>query len=163
MRRIRTVTKVLSMFIVFALISSINASIVQQILVRIDQLETLPINLLSPQTVSGLFNISAIESNATIDFWVTNPSGKTILDIETAPNGQNFTFTASSDGIYVLNFKNHLQHDENISLDYSVSSPPYRILGLDPLFFAGTILEAVIVLAIIGYVIYRVRARRRKS
>jgi hypothetical protein len=163
MRSIRTVIKVLSVFLVLALISSGHASIVERILVHSGQLETLPINLLSPQVVSGSFNISAIENNATVDFWVINPNGKTILDAETAANGQNFTFTAVTDGKYVLNFKNHLQYDENISLDYSVSSPPSRIMGVDPLFFVGTILEAVIVLAIVAYFIYRIRAGRRKS
>jgi emp24/gp25L/p24 family/GOLD len=149
---------------VFApMFSSVNALTVEHILVRSGQLETLTINLLAPQTVTGSFNVSGTERNSTVDFWVRDPDGATILDAETAANGENFTFTANSDGEYVLNFKNHLAFDENVDLEYSVSSPPVRILGLDPITFSGVVIEIAVALAIVGFVIYRTHSRRRST
>jgi hypothetical protein len=143
--------------------SSVNALTVEHILVPSNQLETLTINLLAPQTVTGSVNISETEQNSTIDFWVRNPNGATILDAETAANGENFTFTAVSDGEYVLNFKNHLAYNENVDVEYSVSTPPVRILGLDPINFIGIIIEIAAVLAIAGFVVYRTHAKRRTT
>lgn len=96
----------LSTVLIFAsLFSLVNASTVEHLLVGSGQQETVPINLLAPQTVTGSLNISGIERNDTVNFWVRTPNGATILDAETTANGKNFTFTASSDGEYVLNFK----------------------------------------------------------
>jgi len=142
--------------------SPASALTVEHILVRSGQLETLTINLLAPQTVTGSFNVSGTGRNDTVDFWVRDPNGATILDAETAANGENFTFTANSDGEYVLNYKNHLAYDENVDLEYSASSPPIRILGFDPIVFSSGI-AMVAVFAILGFLAYRTHAKRRTT
>lgn len=141
--------------------TSTPATNVEHLLVVSGQQVAVPISLQAPQTVTGSFNISGTILNDTVDFWVGNPKGATILDAETAPNGKIFTFTASNDGEYVLNFKNHLEYNEKIDLEYSLSSAPLRILGLDTLTFVGVLIEIVLVLAIAGYLLYKTQTRHK--
>lgn len=148
--------------VVVTMVSLVDALTVEHVLVGSGQVETLAIKLLAPQTVTGSLNVSGSGLNVTVDFWVSSPSGVTILDAETAASGKNFVFTASSDGNYVLNFKNHLAFDESVDLEYSVSSPPARILGLDLVSFVGVIVEVVVALVVVGFVFYRFYFRRRR-
>lgn len=146
--------------IVFAsMFSLVNASTIEHVLVRSGQQETLTINLQPKQTVTGSFNISGVGRDDMVDFWVRDPNGAIILNSGTVADGENFTFTASSDGEYVLNFQNNVEYNKNVDLEYSVSSPP--ILGFDPVVFSVIVIAIGIVLAIVGFAVYRNHAKRR--
>ena len=153
------ITFLTSMMIFASTLSLVNASTVEHIFVRSGQQETLTINLQAKQTVTGSFNVSGAGRDDMVDFWVRDPNGAIILNSGTVSNGADFTFTASSDGEYVLNFQNNVEYNKSIDLKYSVSSPP--ILGFDPIVFSGIAIAVGVVLAIVGFTVYKNRARRR--
>jgi hypothetical protein len=146
------------MILFASIFSLVNASTVEHIRVRIGEQMTLTINLQARQTVTGSFNISGSGRDDMVDFWVRDPLGVITLNSGTVSNGENFTFTANSDGEYVLNFQNNVEYNKNVDLEYSVSSPP--ILGFDPLVFGGIVIVIGAVLVIVGFGVYRNHTKR---
>ena len=104
-----------------SMLSLVNASTVESILVRDGEQETLTISLQANQKVVGAFNISGSREDL-IDFWVRDPTGNIILDSGTVANGENFTFTANTDGKYILNFENNLSYNKYVDLEYDIET-----------------------------------------
>ena len=159
MRAILIITFFASMIIFASMFSLVNALTVEHIYFRggVEQ-KALTINLQARQTVIGSFNISGYRQNDMVDFWVRDPLGTIILNSGTVSHGENFTFTASSDGEYVLNFQCNVGTRTTVDLEYSVGSSP--ILGIDPVVFSGIAIAIGVVLAIVGFGVYRNRAKR---
>jgi hypothetical protein len=163
MRSITVGIAVLSIVLILApIFSLVNALTVENFLVDSGENETLTINLQAKQTVTGSFSITGLGSALapnTIDFWVRDLNGVIILNSSTVSDGENFTFTASSEGEYILNFLNDFGYRMHIDLEFSASSPP--ILGFDLIVFSVIIVVIGVVLAIVGFAVYRNRAKRR--
>jgi len=140
-----------------------NASSIEQTHVNSGAISTIALNLQSKQRVTGSFNISSGNSrDKNIDFSVRDPLGAIILDSGRVVRGENFSFTAENDGEYTLTFDNSFSGTrKNIQLEYDVSSPP--ILGFDPIVFSGIVIATGVVLAIIGFAVYRNQAKRRTT
>ncbi len=105
--------------------SLVNASTIGNLLIKSGQQETLTITLQPMQTVTGNFNVTGLGSALapnTIDFWVRDPKGAIILNSGTVLDGENFTFTASSEGEYILNFQNNAGYRMYIVYEYSTRS-----------------------------------------
>lgn len=146
---------------VFAqMFSLVNASTLEHVSVRSGQQGTLTINLQAMQTVTGSFNVSG-GTPRMIDFWVRDPDGVIILNSGTVSNSESFSFTASSNGEYILNFQNNVQSTKTIYLEYSVSPPP--ILEFDPLVSSDIVIAMGVVLAIVGFAFYRKSHARRTN
>jgi hypothetical protein len=165
MRNIAIRIIVISIVLIFApMFSLVNASTVGNLLIESGQQETLTINLQAKQIVTGSFNVtglgSALAPNA-IDFWVIDPNGAMILNSGTVLDGENFTFTASSEGEYILNFQNNAGYRMYVVYEYSEGSTP--IPEFDPLVFSGWVIIIVAVSAIIGFVVYGTYAKRRAT
>lgn len=165
------VTFLASMMIFASILSLTNASTVKHVSlsVRDGEIGTITINLQAKQTVTGAFNVTEIHRDMSIDFWVRDPNGAIILNSGTVVRGENFTFTATNEGEYVLNFDNrHYDYFKTVELEFSVSSPsiidlPTQILGVDPLVFISIAIAIGAVVAIVGVAVYRTHAKRRTS
>ena len=117
----RMIAIILIIMVLGSMLSMVNASTVESILVRDGKQETLTISLQANQKIVGEFNISGSREDL-IDFWVRDPTGNIILDSGTVANGENFTFTANIDGEYTLNFENNLSYNKYIDLKYDIET-----------------------------------------
>lgn len=147
-----------------SMFSLVNASTVESIFVRDDgEIETITMTLQANQKVIGAFNISGAREDI-VDFWVRDPAGAIILDSGTVVDGENFTFTANSDGEYTLSFQNNGDYTKYIDLEYDIESGflPNPSDSTDVLIWV--ILGAVIIiLVLVGTGVYVLFRRNRNK
>ena len=105
--------------------------------------ETLTFNMSYGKIFAGiLWNCSTYEKS--IDFWVTDPNGDTILNLgRVSEKSKRFEFMAFQDGIYTLHFDNSFssQTTKNIDLMYEIIPDPLPLL---PIIFAGIIVGLIL-------------------
>lgn len=159
----KLISVILICLVCSSMFSMVKATTVENILVRDGEQETLTITLQANQKVIGEFNITGSREDL-IDFWVRDPNGNIVLDSGTVANGENFTFTANTDGEYVLNFKNNLSYNKYIDLEYDIESgflPNFPNLSNELIWI---ILGAVIIgLVLIGVGIFIVFRRKKNK
>jgi len=136
-----------------------NAAIAEDTYAGPNITATITIDLQSGQIVSGSFNV--LGGNMGVDFWVRDPTGTIILNAGIVYHEGSFAFTAANNGAYVLSFHNRFSSGRSIHAVYDVSPPP--LFGIDPVIFMAMILVVGAVLAILMFIFYRGRARRRTN
>lgn len=147
---------ILSLTVAFSLA---NASSVETVQVGPLSQQTLIFNLDSGQKFSGSLSISGGSGND-IDFWVTDPTGTTILNLGRVSQGTSFDFTAQASGAYTFYFDNSfsLLTTKTVSLTYDIGLP--SVLGID--FWQFLIIAIVVIILLIVIVAMAVSLSRRK-
>jgi hypothetical protein len=147
---------ILSLSIAFSLV---NASSVQTVQVAPLSQETLVFNLDSGQQFTGSLSISGGSGND-INFWITDPTGATILNLGRVSQGRSFDFTAQASGAYTFYFDNSfsLLSTKTVSLTYDIGLP--SVLGIN--FWQFLIIASVVIILLIVIVALAVSLSRRK-
>ena len=122
--------------ILFLIVSPFIAYAIQTRTIQIDALSKsyLIVNLTKGQSFSGSLSI---EGGSDMHFYVTDPSGETVLGLFEVSNGREFIFTAEKDGVYRLTFDNSISsiNQKIVNFSYSFSAPlilSFELIILDP-------------------------------
>lgn len=116
-------------------------------------------NLDDGDKFSGSLSISGGSGND-INFWVTDPSGNTIVNSGRVSQGTSFEFTAQRNGAYTLHLDNGFSvfSSKIVSLSYDVESP---ILPNPSNSLVWVVAGAIIIgLGLIGLAVYLSLRRR---
>ena len=160
MKKINAVILIIT--VLSSMFSSATASTVKSVYVRSGEQETITINLQAKQKVIGAFNISGSREDL-IDFWVRDPTGAIVLDSGTVADGENFTFTANSNGEYTLNFENNVAYTKFINLEYDIESEILPNLSNSDVLICIVIGAVAVGLLLTGIGIYVMLRRNRNK
>ncbi len=96
---------------------------IESIKVEPSQIQTRTFDLSKGTEIKGSFSVAGAIND--INFWVTDPSGNTIVPKTSVQSFTSFDFTASSDGTYTLNFDNSMstESEKLITLSYDIIKP----------------------------------------
>ena len=131
--------------------------------------QTIKVNLNQGDSIAGAFSVSG-GTGTGVDFTVIDPSGKQLLNYNWT-SGASFSFSASSTGMYLLNFDNSFcscYGGKNVTLSYSIDDKtvqqsiqdsPYKGFPTTP---TALVLSVAIVISILAVAILRGH-RRQKS
>lgn len=135
------------MFFMLSLISSCFAAEVETITVEPSHYKLLIFNLNPGDKFSGSLSITG-GANDDIDFWITGPSGGTVLNLGRVYEGTSFEFTANEKGAYTLHFDNTMSliSSKIVTLSYTIEPAPVGISI--PGFPIETILIGIILTAV---------------
>ena len=143
-------------FLLFAvIISCVNATKSKTVQVEPLNEYMLIFDLDKREKFSGSLAISG-GANNDINFWITNPSGNTIVNLGRISQGTTFEFTAQESGAYTFYFDNtfSLISWKTVSLSYDISRPaPFDIGWI--LIVIGVLLIAIVIIIGLGVFLYR--------
>jgi hypothetical protein len=150
------IMSILFLTVAFSLARASSVEIVQ---VGAMSEQTLVFNLQTGQKFTGSLAISGGSGND-INFWVTDPTGATILNLGRVSQGGSFDFTAQASGAYTLYFDNSfsLLSSKTASLTYDIGLPTVFGIDLETLL----IIVSVIVVLLFVIVALAVALNRRK-
>jgi len=136
------------------IISCANATEVETVTVEPLTKRMLIFDLDKEYKFSGSLSISG-GTNNDIDFWVTNPSGNTIVNLGRISQGTTFEITAQESGAYTFHFDNtfSLFSSKTVTLSYDISRP--SPLGIAVFTILGLLLLGIGIIIGLGFLLHR--------
>lgn len=153
--RIKAMKKIIVVLFLAILVSCVSATQVETIQVPPLIKKMFVFNLDEGEKVTGSLSISGGSGND-INFWITNPQGATVINLDRVSNGANFEFTAHQSGAYTFHFDNQfsLFSSKTVSLTFDVS----RALPIDPIMLIAI---GVAIIAVVIVISVAMRYRRK--
>ena len=107
-----------------------------------------------------IFN-GTIATTGSVRFWVSAPNQETIVNLGIIDKTTSFSFVASQNGTYTLNFENDMSNSIDVTFSYT-SNPQIQDLNNSagiPLIY----LLATVIIAVVGSILIIFIIRRQKS
>jgi hypothetical protein len=119
-------------------------------------------NLNSGNVFKGALSITGGDNND-IEFWVTDPEGRTILDLGRVSQGTSFDFTASKNGAYTFHFDNRFSivSSKVVTFSFTVESP--SLVSSYSYILVGLLVMVLILLIFVGIHFYSHRKKQSSA
>ena len=149
------ITMMMAFFILPLLISSVSATVSTFTVSPASQIQ-----FVLPQ--GTIFN-GSISTSSTVRFWVSAPDGAQIVNLGLIDQSATFSFVATQDGNYTMNFENGIPYANPPQVTFTYSTTPDVTSNNNSTGITFTYLLALIIIGVCGAILIVFLVRRKNK